>query len=406
MRRVSPVSVDRRAEGPGDRPRPFSQEWLATSPHDGGRLGRRLPVLPGWMPAEGALSGLLVLVLVLATVIASGGAAPRTVAGVAGSGTGGALTATENPEGQTQALLDPTAATTARAQPTVAVAPAEAVETPTLVAGLALTPATGGESVGDPRALLPNYRVLAYYGHPLNDTMGILGEYSKDDLLAQLLDEKAAYEAADPSRPVMPAFELIATVAQNWDPGDGTYLLQTDEALIDEYVEFTQAKGIQLILDVQIGHSTVEAEIEQVKRWLVEPNVHLALDPEFAMAEGDIPGTAIGSIDASDVAVAQEALAAIVAENDLPPKILIVHRFTEGMITNPEEIAAVAGVQTVIDFDGFGEPGSKQEFYELFIKGGSAEFGAIKLFYQQDSPLMTATEIVALDPPPDLVIYH
>ena len=407
MARANADGAAARAEQPAGNLRPFSREWLAAPPAARAPARRRLPVFPGWVPSERILSGVLVMALVLITVIASGGAAPTTVARTGDPG-GASIDAPDNgSSGQTQAVVAPPPSPTAADQAALAPTSVPVVETPTLLPGLDLTPATGGaQTGGDPRALLPNYRVLSYYGHPLNDSMGILGEYGKEDLLAQLLDEKEAYEAADPSRPVMPAFEVIATVAQNWDPGDGTYLLQTGDDIIDDYVAFTRENGIHLILDLQIGHSTVADEIARVERWLVEPHVHVALDPEFAMGPGEIPGTAIGGIDAADVAVAQQAIAAIVAANDLPPKLLVVHRFTEGMITNAEAIEPVAGVQTVIEFDGFGEPASKLEGYELFITEGNPEFGGIKLFYQQDSPLLTPADIVALDPPPDLVIYQ
>jgi hypothetical protein len=259
----------------------------------------------------------------------------------------------------------------------------------------------------EPGALLPKYRIVAYYGHPNSTQMGILGEYDKDELLSQLMDEVAAYEAADPSRPVMPAFELIASVAQNWPATDNLYLSYTDDATIQEYVDFTKAHGILLILDVQIGHSTIAAEVERLKKWLVEPNVHLGIDPEFAVGPDQVPNEVIGGVDASKIAGAQEMLAEIVKDHDLPPKVLIVHRFTEDMIMNADQLGTVDGVQTVIDFDGFGDPANKLQGYDLFLVDQAyAQYAGIKLFYNSDSPLMSPKEVVALDRPPDLVIYQ
>jgi len=258
----------------------------------------------------------------------------------------------------------------------------------------------------DPRALLPKYRILSYYGHPNSDTMGILGEYSKEDLLAKLQEEGAAYEAADPSRPVMLAFELIATVAQPYPAENDTYLTTTGDDLIQEYLDFATANNMILILDVQIGRSTVKAEIDKVEKWLLYPNVHLALDPEFAMAEGEIPGTTIGGIDASDVTYAQERLAQLATENDLPPKVLIVHQFHEEMIRGSESLAPVDGVQLVIDFDGFGDPANKVAGYNLFLQDRQIQFAGIKLFYKQDDPLMSPQDVVSLSPPPDFVVYQ
>jgi hypothetical protein len=259
----------------------------------------------------------------------------------------------------------------------------------------------------DPRALLPNYRIVSFYGHPNNPDMGILGEYGDmDELLSKLKEEQAAYEAADPSRPVKLAFELIASVAQNWPADNDTYLLHTDDETIQSFVDFTAANDMILILDVQIGLSTVKAEMDIVEKWLLYPNVHLALDPEFAMAEGELPGSSIGGIDASDVTYAQERLAKLAADNNLPPKVLIVHQFHEEMIRGSESLSPVDGVQLVIDFDGFGDPSNKVAGYNLFLQDRQIQFAGIKLFYKQDDPLMDPQDVVALSPPPDFVVYQ
>jgi hypothetical protein len=279
---------------------------------------------------------------------------------------------------------------------------------PTQMSGLSITPVVTAPQTAttDPRAILPQYRIVSFYGHPHSENMGIVGEMSKDELLVKLRAEAAAFEAADPSRPVMPAIELISSVAQNWPADDDTYLLHTDEATIQEYVDFTAENGILLILDLQIGHSTVRAEIDRIEKWLLYSHVHLAIDPEFAMPEGFIPGSTIGGIDASDITYAQERLAKLALDNDLPPKVLIVHQFYEGMIRNSETLAPVEGVQLVIEFDGFGAPANKIAGYMQFIHDRPIEFGGIKLFYKQDDPLMTPAELVALTPPPDLIIIQ
>jgi hypothetical protein len=278
---------------------------------------------------------------------------------------------------------------------------------PTQMAGLSITPAVQAPpAAADPRAILPRYRIVSYYGHPHSDQMGIVGEMSKEELLARLLEVAASFEAADPSRPVMPAIEVISSVAQNWPADNNTYLLHTDDSTIQEYVDFTAENNILLILDLQIGHSTVRAEIDRIEKWLLYPHVHLALDPEFAMPEGVIPGSSIGGVDAEDITYAQERLASLALDNDLPPKVLIVHQFYEGMIRNAETLAPVEGVQLIIEFDGFGAPANKIAGYNLFIRNRPIEFGGIKLFYKQDDPVMTPAELVALTPPPDLIIIQ
>lgn len=405
MPRSVQVRVGGRVEEPGTGPRPFSQEWMRLPEDQRTPPPRQAKALPGWLPSDRILAAILVMLLVFVTVVVSGGPALTSP---------NSLPAAQNSSG------DGSSASVIIQPPSATATSAPSAPTPT-VQGIVLdsTQAAGGE-VGstpeatkepvavDPRAILPKYRILAYYGHPASDQMGILGEYDKDQLLEQLLDEAKVYEEADPSRPIMPAFELIASVAQDWPADDNTYLLHTDRSVIQEYVDYTKEKGILLILDLQIGHSTVPAEIDKVRQFLDEPHVHLAIDPEFSMPEGVVPGSQIGGVDASEVAYAQEELAKIVAENDLPPKVLIVHRFTENMIRNDDQLRPVEGVQVVIDFDGFGDPATKSELYRLFLQRPTVEFAGIKLFYRnpKETPLMQPREVVALEPSPDYVMYQ
>jgi hypothetical protein len=182
--------------------------------------------------------------------------------------------------------------------------------------------------------------------------------------------------------------------------------LWTDPETIREFVEFTQANDLLLIIDIQIGRTSVEKEMAIIEEFLIEPNVHLAIDPEFSMDEGQVPNEDIGGVDAEDINYAQEELARIVEEHNLPPKLLIVHRFTDGMIRDSDEIDEVENVQFILDFDGFGDPASKQSGYGLYANEDSVEYTGIKLFYDQDQPLMQPDDVLELDPPPDFVMYQ
>lgn len=254
--------------------------------------------------------------------------------------------------------------------------------------------------------VFPANRILAYYGFPGNELMGILGEYDMDTLLAILRDQAVEYEAVDNSRPWLLAFEVIASVAQR-DPGpDGMYIAYADAAVIQQYVDFTAANDLLLILDVQFGRKTVSQEIDAVRPWLSYPHVHLAIDPEFSVGEGETPGIDLGQIDAADVLVAQELLADIVLSEGLPPKLLIVHQFNLYSLTNRDQVGQISGVQFVLEVDGWGGPDAKRDTYA--IVGGDVvhDFYGFKLWYRQDEPLMTAAEVMSLQPAPDLVIYQ
>ncbi|HET9661257.1 MAG TPA: hypothetical protein VFP05_13055 [Thermomicrobiales bacterium] len=261
---------------------------------------------------------------------------------------------------------------------------------------------TGG--AGD--YLLPANRILSYYGFPTNELMGILGEHAKEDLLPLLQEQAAAYEAADPTRPVKLAYEVIASVAQRDAGADGNYLEYTDPAWIQEYIDYTAANDLLLILDMQYGRNSTEQEIDAVEEYLLYPHVHLALDPEFHVAEGEVPGEDLGQIDASDVDYALQRLAQLSADNGLPPKILIVHQFNVYSIANKDQIQEIDGVQFVLEVDGWGDPEMKQGTYDVIAGEVPFSFYGFKLWYQQDVPLMTPEEVLALVPPPDIVIYQ
>jgi hypothetical protein len=375
--------MDRQTAGP----KPFSREWLNVPPEQRA-IPQRAPVgpPPSWLPSDQVVAITLVILLVLLASMFQTTLAPGIET---------------NADGLRTSALDVTA-TPGAGDPATSVAGAGVVASPTVIA----TPGAGVGAGIDAEPLLPANRIVAYYGHPNDENMGILGQFGMEGLLDQLLDEAAAYERADPTRPVIPAFEIIGSVAQA-DPGpDGSYILQTDEATMRDYIEFTQENDILLIIDVQIGRSSVQDELALIETYLTEPNVHLAIDPEFAMGPDQIPGVDFGSIDAKDINFAQQELARIAEENNLPPKLLIVHRFTDGMVTNINRVQSVDHVQFVLDFDGFGDPLNKAQGYQLYVRDGEVPFGGIKLFYDQDKPLMQPAEVVELDPSPDFVMYQ
>jgi len=392
------------------RPKPFSSEWLtapATPPEPPRRVNRRISekLVAGFarLPGERTLSVFVVLVLIFSS---SWFASPRGEA----HNESASLDAT-TPAAQTQLAFAETPPPTEEA----------AISTDSLTLtdeGMGDAPqdhaGTGPklnlespQQAAQPNgALLPQYRLLLFYGFPGNANMGILGEYDMQRVVELLREQAAGYEQADPSRPVKIAFEVIASVAQQEPQPDGSYLLDAPSELIDQYAEFTAANDMLLFLDVQIGRRTVAAEVEGLRRWLEQPQVHLALDPEFAMRPGETPGVHIGQVDASDVTWTQQYLAQLSSGLGIPPKVLIVHQFQYSMIENKDKIAPVQGVQLVIDMDGWGAPDLKRTTYDAVIPQQPIEFNGVKLFYKQDVPLMTPEEVLDLSPVPDLIIYQ
>jgi hypothetical protein len=236
--------------------------------------------------------------------------------------------------------------------------------------------------------------------------MGILGELPPEQMLTRLSQQIRAYAALDNTRPVLPALELVTPAAQGWAGDEGLYRARMKPEIIEQVAGWAQANGALLILDAQIGLSTVPQEVDALLPYLRRPNVHLALDPEFAIPSGHVPGEVVGSLDAAAIDGAIHTLSSLVASEHLPPKILIVHRFTDAMVTNAWEIAHDPNVQVVVTMDGFGPPGLKLAQYRQYVHDQGVQFAGVKLFYHHDVPLLSPADILHLDPMPDLVIYQ
>jgi len=262
-----------------------------------------------------------------------------------------------------------------------------------------------------PGSILPAKRIVAFYGNPLSKRMGVLGELATPEMLAKLDREVAAWNAADPAHPVQPALHLIVVVAQGTPGVAGKYRMRMDSALIEKVYGWAKSKNAILFLDVQVGQGTLQEELPRLTPFLSRPDVHLAIDPEFSMKHNDVPGTRIGTFNAEDVNYASGLLRDLVTQLHLPPKILIVHRFTRDMLTGYKRIALDPRVQIVINMDGWGPPALKRESYRAYVYSYPVEYTGFKLFYHNDtkkkgSTLMTPADVLALNPKPLYIQYQ
>ncbi len=259
-------------------------------------------------------------------------------------------------------------------------------------------------------SILPAKRIVAYYGNPLSKRMGALGEYPKDDMLARLDREVAAWRQADPTTPVQPALHLIAVVAQGDSGKDGRYRLRHSNALVEKVYGWAREKNALLFLDVQVGHSTIQDELPALEQFLSRPDVHFGMDPEFAMKNGVKPGKKIGSYDAVDVNWTINWLAKLVTAKNLPPKILVVHRFTRPMLTNASSIKLDPRVQVVIHMDGWGPQSLKRDSYAAYVYAEPVQFTGFKLFYKNDirngTKMMSIADVLRLTPKPLYIQYQ
>ncbi len=261
-----------------------------------------------------------------------------------------------------------------------------------------------------PGSILPSKRIVAFYGNPLSKGMGILGALPPEDMLAKLDKEVAAWNAADPDHPVQPALHLITVVAQHSPGTAGKYRTRMDSALIAKVYGWAKKKNALLFLDVQVGTGTLQEELPRLIPWLKQPDVHLAIDPEFAMKRGGVPGTKVGTFDAADVNYASDLLADLVTKEHIPPKVFIVHRWTRDMLTGYKRIKLDPRVQIVINMDGWGPPSLKRESYRAYVWKYPVEYTGFKLFYHNDTKagdrLMSPADVLGLHPKPIYIQYQ
>ncbi len=273
----------------------------------------------------------------------------------------------------------------------------------------------------DPQSPYYGTTWLTYYGRPNVPIMGILGEYSIEELIPRLREEAEAYDRANgDSLTVTPAFHLVYGMATKAAGEQNSHLAFMDDTTVISYIEAAEAEGWGVILDVQIGALEPSVSITRALKFLKYPNVHLAIDPEFAMVHPgqSWPGNPIGYVTAEQVNRTQALMNAYLQIMDLPgPRILLVHQFLDTMIADPENLDTrhYPHVALTLSVDGWGGPWGKISKYNALVSADSP-FTAFKLFYRWDEPLLTPDEALgnrpyrgtdfAMDVTPNLIIYQ
>jgi hypothetical protein len=254
------------------------------------------------------------------------------------------------------------------------------------------------------RTIFPSHRVIAFYGNPAAHELGILGIGSPDARARQLKRQAKGYGRK--SRPVLPALELISTIA-NADPGDnGLYRSRMPDRTIRRYLRAARKAKALLLLDIQPGRSDFFEETTRLRKWLKEPDVGLALDPEWRVQEGQIPGQVIGSVTAREVNATTAWLDRLVRRLNLPQKLVVIHQFTMDMISERENLKARKGLAITLNADGFGTQANKLSKYKAFTRGPKVFGRGYKLFYKEDTDLMTPGEVMRMRPRPDFIVYE
>lgn len=260
--------------------------------------------------------------------------------------------------------------------------------------------ARGGTSV------LPEHLIVAFDGAPGAPELGPIGRGSPDQVATKLLAQARAYKRVS-TKPVYPALHLIATVAQAEPGPDGLYTHRLSYQQIGRYLDLARKRGLYLLLDIQPGLSNMPDEVARLKRWLRNPNVGIALDPEWELEPGQIPGQVIGHTSAREVNEVTKMMAQITRQMELPDKVLVVHQFTGQMVSNRDRIKTLPGVDTVLTADGFGSPELKEAKYnQLAPKPSTGIEPGFKLFFEEDETLFSPKQVLGLAPTPSFVSYE
>jgi hypothetical protein len=252
-------------------------------------------------------------------------------------------------------------------------------------------------------SVLPEYRVVAFYGAPQSRELGALGIGTPDGATRRLVRHARRFGRRD--RPELPALELIAVIANAHPGDDGMYRARQPDKVIRQYLRAARKAKALLLLDIQPGRSDFFTETTRLKKWLKEPDVGLALDPEWRVTEGEVPGQVIGQVSSREVNATSAWLDQLVEESDLPEKLFVIHQFTDDMVDHTT-LKHRERLATVLNVDGFGEQGIKEAKYRRFAREAREFHPGFKLFFEEDTNLMTPRQVMRMKPRPDLIVYE
>jgi hypothetical protein len=253
------------------------------------------------------------------------------------------------------------------------------------------------------RSVLPEFRVVAFYGAPQSDELGELGIGTPESAGRRLARQAKAYERK--RRPVLPAMELITVIAAAHPGMDGMYRTRQEGSVIRRYLRAARRRKALLLLDIQPGRSDFFTETIRLERWLREPDVGLALDPEWRVTDGQVPGQVIGAVGSREVNATTAWLDQLVTKHDLPEKLVVIHQFTDDMVDDTQ-LKPRDGLEIILNADGFGGQAVKKAKYNAFTRQAPGFDPGFKLFYREDEDIMTPRQVLRLRPPPAFVVYE
>lgn len=283
----------------------------------------------------------------------------------------------------------------------------EAFGSAELVQGRIDVAATGVELPGGGQVLFPGRVMVALYGNPSTSALGVLGEQPLPEAIERAQQVAAEYEPLV-DVPVVPAFEIIATIASSEPGGDGDYSNESSVEDLRPWVDAAREAGVYVVLDLQPGRTDFLTQAQIYEELLVEPHVGLALDPEWRLEPDEVHLQQIGSVAAEEVNSVIDWLADLTAENQLPQKLLILHQFRLSMIEGRDQVDTSRDeVAVLVHGDGNGTPDLKFATWNALTSSlPPGMWLGWKNFYDEDSPTFTPQETMAVEPPPLFVSYQ
>lgn len=255
--------------------------------------------------------------------------------------------------------------------------------------------------------LFPTYRLVALYGSPGAPRLGVLGERPLDQTIALAKQVAAEYQPFA-VEPIMPALEIITTVASSSPTANGDYSQEVDSSVIQPWIDAAREAGVYVVLDLQPGRTDFLTQAQQYEGLLKQTNVGLALDPEWRLGANQVHMKQIGSVDVSEVNATSSWLADVVRQNNLPQKVFLLHQFRLSMITNRAALdTSHAELGYVIQMDGNGAQSTKQSTWSTIHQDAPAnvQFGW-KNFYDEDHPMLSPEQTMQVTPKPWYVSYQ
>lgn len=328
------------------------------------------------------------LVLLTAAVLAAAGCAAGT--GVTDTARTPTFWSSSEPPAAPQPSLTPSPTATPTPSPTATPTPSPTATLP-----------------GGGRTILPEHRLVGFAGGR-SPAFGRLTEGGLDAAAEQIATIARAYD--DDGRRVLPVFELITVVAHASPATDGLYRTHEPDDVIAAYLAAARRHGALLLLNIQPGRADFLPEVTRLERWLREPDVGVALDPEWAVGPREVPGDVYGSTTGAELDSVAAYLSGLVQQEDLPEKVMVFHQVHSSVVEDEAALLPHPGVVPIKSVDGIGDRGSKEQTWEILMRAKPPHIApGFKLFFEEDAelgPLMTPAQVLALRPLPDYVLYE